>query len=86
MVIPLLWSLTSFQGEYPSQDSKIPSFFQEAPQSQLRVPLLVWVDDRPENNAYEIWRAREMGIQVIELPSTAAAKVWVDENAGENSQ
>ena len=25
-----------------------------------------------------------MGIQVIELPSTAAAKAWVDENEGEN--
>jgi len=25
-----------------------------------------------------------MGIQVIELPSTAAAKAWVDENEGED--
>ncbi|KDR84483.1 hypothetical protein GALMADRAFT_237358 [Galerina marginata CBS 339.88] len=47
---------------------------------QLRLPLLVWIDDRPENNSYEVAEARGMGIQVVELPSTAAAKAWVDEN------
>ncbi|KDR84536.1 hypothetical protein GALMADRAFT_237424 [Galerina marginata CBS 339.88] len=49
---------------------------------QLRLPLLVWIDDRPENILYEVEQARDMGIQVIELPSTAAAKAWVDENEG----
>jgi hypothetical protein len=51
---------------------------------QLRLPLLVWIDDRPENNYLEVEQATIKGIQVIELPSTAAAKAWVEENEGEN--
>ncbi|PPQ75973.1 hypothetical protein CVT26_006093 [Gymnopilus dilepis] len=48
--------------------------------SQLRLPLLVWIDDRPDNNSAEVNFAQTMGIQVIQLLSTAEAKLWVDEN------
>ena len=34
---------------------------------------LVWVDDNPANNAYEIARLREDGVEVVELTSTAEA-------------
>ena len=35
--------------------------------------LLAWVDDVPENNAFEIARLREEGIEVLELTSTEDA-------------
>ncbi|PPQ80707.1 hypothetical protein CVT25_001827 [Psilocybe cyanescens] len=46
----------------------------------LRTPLLVWIDDTPDNNAYEASQARLLGIMVIELSSTAIAKAWVEAN------
>jgi hypothetical protein len=71
------------RSEHLSLDLKLPRSASRAPhgESQLRVPLLVWVDDRPENNLYYVRKAQARGIQVIQLPSTAAAKFWVDENA-----
>jgi hypothetical protein len=71
------------RGEHPSLDLKLLRSASRAPQgqSQLRVPLLVWVDDQPENNLYLVRKARARGVQVIQLPSTATAKFWVDENA-----
>jgi len=48
--------------------------------SQLRAPLLVWVDDNPDNNQYEAATALNMGIQVIQLTSTALAKAWIEDN------
>lgn len=50
----------------------------------LRVPLLVWVDDKPDNNTYEVVQARQMGIFVIELSSIAAAQAWVKANSGKS--
>ncbi|KAJ3513806.1 hypothetical protein NLJ89_g2744 [Agrocybe chaxingu] len=47
----------------------------------LRTPLLIWIDDEPENVEYEVEEARSKGIQVIELSSTAVAKAWVEANA-----
>lgn len=52
------------------------------PGQGLRVPLLVWIDDRPGNNSYEVSQARLLGIMVIELSSTAIAKAWVEANSG----
>jgi len=49
----------------------------------LQTPLLVWIDDRPENNVYEVAQARSMGVFVIELLSTSVAKAWVEANSGE---
>ena len=49
----------------------------------LQTPLLVWIDDRPENNVCEVARARSMGVFVIELLSTSVAKAWVEANSGE---
>ena len=56
------------------------SLIEIAPGHELRTPLLVWIDDRPENNEYEVAQARGMGIYVIEMTSTAMAKAWVDAN------
>ncbi len=36
-------------------------------------PRLAWVDDVPENNAYEIARLREDGVKVLEILSTEDA-------------
>ena len=58
------------------------SLIEVAPGHKLRTPLLVWIDDRPENNAYEVAQARRIGIYVIEMTSTAMAKAWVDANLG----
>ncbi|KDR81171.1 hypothetical protein GALMADRAFT_222682 [Galerina marginata CBS 339.88] len=62
----------------PPPDSAIKVAFGHS----LRAPLLVWVDDRPENNAYEVAQAREAGIYVVELSSTAVAKAWIEANTG----
>jgi len=56
------------------------SLIQAVPGHELRTPLLVWIDDGPENIAYEVAEARRMGIYVIEMTSTAMAKAWVDAN------
>ena len=50
------------------------------PGDELKTPLLVWIDDRPDNISYEVAQAREKGIYVIEMTSTAIAKAWVDAN------
>jgi len=65
-------------GEKPSALDT--SLIQVVPGHELRTPLLVWIDDRPENNTYEVAQARGVGIYVIEMTSTAMAKAWVDAN------
>jgi hypothetical protein len=48
-----------------------------------QTPLLVWVDDNPSNNVSLVSYARDkLGITVLEIPGTAEAKVWIDENLG----
>jgi hypothetical protein len=42
--------------------------------------LLVWIDDRPDNNKNYVAYAQKLGITVLELNSTAEAKIWVDKN------
>jgi len=49
---------------------------------KLKTPLLIWVDDDPKNNAFKVDFAQRMGINVIQLTSTAIAKAWIAENAG----
>ncbi|KAF9523944.1 hypothetical protein CPB83DRAFT_862006 [Crepidotus variabilis] len=51
-----------------------------APGKSLHTPLLVWVDDNPDNNNYEVAQAKGMGIKVIQLNSTAMAKSWIEAN------
>ena len=49
------------------------------------LPLIVWVDDNPDNNtAYVKW-ALEAGIKIFQFKSTAEAKEWIDENLGTSS-
>jgi hypothetical protein len=56
------------------------SWIQVAPGEALLTPLLVWIDDNPQNNVNEVAHAHSKGIQVIELPSTSVAKAWVEAN------
>ena len=44
--------------------------------------LLIWIDDNPMNNELHVAEAKNLGITVLELQSTAQAKVWVDKNLG----
>ncbi|GLB33331.1 hypothetical protein LshimejAT787_0102150 [Lyophyllum shimeji] len=45
-----------------------------------RLPMLVWVDDKPSNNVSEVEFARGKGVNVLEFTSTALVKVWMEEN------
>jgi hypothetical protein len=47
------------------------------------LPLLVWIDDNPTNNIREVAHAHELGINVIQLTSTALAKAWIEEHNGQ---
>jgi hypothetical protein len=49
---------------------------------RLQTPLLVWVDDNPQNNKRHIKYADQEGLPVLEMSSTAEAKIWIDENLG----
>ena len=50
---------------------------------KMELPLLVWIDDNPINNISEVAHARELGINVIQLTSTALAKAWIEEHSGQ---
>jgi hypothetical protein len=43
----------------------------------VSLPLLLWIDDVPENNEFMIEYAKEYGVTVITLETTAAAKQWI---------
>ena len=51
--------------------------------TEIKLPLLVWIDDKPTDNASEVSYAREPGINVIQLTSTALAKAWIEEYSGQ---
>jgi hypothetical protein len=42
--------------------------------NELKLPLLVWVDGNPMHNTCEVSYARELGINVVQLTSTALAE------------
>jgi len=48
-------------------------------------PTLVWVDDIMENNKFEIRNAASLEIQIIQLPSTAVAKLWIEQNESKSN-
>jgi len=50
--------------------------------SDLRPPVIVWVDDNPPNNVEPVAYARSRGVTVVELLSTASAKAWIEANQG----
>lgn len=52
--------------------------------NSLTLPLLVWIDDNPDNNAFQIQTATNLGIEVITLFSTGEAKIWIDMHFGNN--
>ncbi|TFK22905.1 hypothetical protein FA15DRAFT_671001 [Coprinopsis marcescibilis] len=43
----------------------------------LLEPTIVWVDDHPENVTDVVEHAKSLGIRVVLLPSTYAAKLWI---------
>ncbi|OBZ70007.1 hypothetical protein A0H81_09916 [Grifola frondosa] len=61
------------------QVSPVDVAFESVDPSTVR-PLLVWIDDHPENSTREVDYARDLGITVISIRSTAAAKVWIEAN------
>ena len=48
----------------------------------VNLPLLVWIDDNPDNNAFHIEMAKDLGIDVVTLLSTGEAKIWIDMHSG----
>jgi len=71
--------LQRFQGEGDVRSNHEP---EPAVQSQLpRLPMILWVDDNPENNADLMSYAGNLGIQIVTVKSTDAAKEWVDSNS-----
>ena len=48
----------------------------------ITLPLVVWIDDNPDNNAFEIQMAKNLGVEVITLLSTGEAKIWIDLHFG----
>lgn len=48
-------------------------------------PTLIWVDDKMENNKVEIQIATSLHIRVIQLPSTAVAKLWIEQNESQST-
>jgi hypothetical protein len=58
------------------------SRFVENKTTEIKLPLLVWIDDNPINNTSEVSYALELGINVIQVTSTALAKAWIEEHSG----
>ncbi|KAG6916490.1 hypothetical protein DXG01_006616 [Tephrocybe rancida] len=48
----------------------------------LSAPLVLWVDDHPENNKDLVIHARSVGVNVVELPSTSSAVSFINRNIG----
>jgi len=48
------------------------------PPLQTDRPIVLWADDNPANNAYEMAKLRKDGVQVIEARSTAEAMATLD--------
>jgi hypothetical protein len=46
------------------------------------IPLLLWIDDEPENVIHSMRYAESLGVYVISITSTASAKNWIDTNSG----
>jgi len=78
-----LEAFVSNQSTLPIVGNSIVALPQSASRLELEMtPLLVWVDDCPENNVeYSIW-ASTLGVHVVQLLSTQEAKDWIEENLG----
>jgi hypothetical protein len=46
------------------------------------LPLLLWIDDNPENVIHSMRYAQSIGVHVISITSTHDAKEWIDKNLG----
>lgn len=55
----------------------------ESHTTEIKLPLLVWIDDNLINNTSEVAHAHELNINVIQLTSTALAKAWIEEHWGQ---
>ncbi|KAI0311713.1 hypothetical protein OF83DRAFT_1149633 [Amylostereum chailletii] len=47
-------------------------------------PLILWIDDNPNSVTRLCEHARSQGVTVVAITSTAAAKVWIESNQGED--
>lgn len=45
--------------------------------SEIWFPLLIWIDDKPQNNAAMVEYANEVDVCVVSMHSTAEAKRWI---------
>ena len=72
-VITFLKDNTAFKGT----DTKT----QDSSDEDLK-PTVVWIDDRLEMIQSDIGFAKGLGIHVVNLPSTSAAKLWIQANEG----
>jgi hypothetical protein len=77
-----VWSTSSQVSSSSGIDQISVNISSESITQRLQTPLLVWVDDNPQNNKRHIKYADQEGLPVLEMESTAEAKIWIDENLG----
>jgi len=53
---------------------------EQTPRGDISYPVLLWIDDFPENNEDMVKYAQDNGVTVIPLQSTTAAKQWIFEH------
>ncbi|KAG6853712.1 hypothetical protein C0991_002128 [Blastosporella zonata] len=79
-------ALERFVGESTLKDAiekfhfyDFPPPYTSSPGDQ-KLPLLLWVDDRPENIAAHVSFAESKGVHVLQFTTTALFKAWVEDN------
>lgn len=55
------------------------STFESADPTSIK-PILIWVDDEPENHRYTIDLVQSSNVDLFVFTSTASAKTWIDAN------
>ncbi|KAK2462204.1 hypothetical protein APHAL10511_005792 [Amanita phalloides] len=71
-------SIDDLKAQHVTNDAPPPPY-----RSTDLVPTLVWVDDEAENIREKMNYAIGLGIRVVHLPSTIAAKLWIGQNEAE---
>jgi len=78
-----LSTLVNDEDDEGADNASSSSMISCAPEMGLstRIPLLIWIDDNPWNNAGGKSYAKSLGVQVISITSTASAKKWIDSHS-----
>ena len=52
--------------------------------SILKLPLIVWIDDNHDSAEHNMYakKAKDLGVHLVLVDSTAEAKLWIIENLG----